>query len=305
MNLFNRPYILLTLTSLFWAGNTIAGKLASGVIPPFTLTFVRWLVVAIIAYVIARPFIEENRETVKRHWPILFLMGCLGFTLFNTALYTALTYTSALNVAIEQSAFPAVIMFMMFLFYRERITPVQGLGVLIASAGVVFTAAQGSLDRLIALQFGRGDIIMIIGVIVFSGYSILLRKKPALPWQLFMLALAVGATISAAPLLVIDIAAERYPLADWRVIGLLAYVVIFPSFVSQVFWIRGVELIGAGRASLFINLIPVFGTLLAVVILGETFETYHAVGLVCVVGGIFLAEWAGRQRAQAAMSEGS
>ncbi|MEM1285242.1 MAG: DMT family transporter [Pseudomonadota bacterium] len=304
MNLYNRPYLLLILTNLFWAGNTIAGKLASGVIPPFTLTFMRWLIVAIIAYIIARPHLEEHRETIKRHWPILFLMGLLGFSLFNTSLYTALTYTTALNVAIVQSAFPAVIIFLMFSVYRERITAVQGLGVLIASIGVVFTAAQGSLDRLIALEFNRGDIIMVLGVFLFSIYSILLRKKPKLPWQVFLLMLAIGAMLGSIPLLVIDLAAGRYPAADWRTVALMTYVVLFPSFVSQVFWVRGVELIGAGRASLFINLIPVFGALLAVVILGEVFQTYHAVGLVCVVGGIFLAEWAGRRRAQQATQSG-
>lgn len=304
MNLYNRPYLLLILTNLFWAGNTIAGKLASGVIPPFTLTFMRWLIVAIIAYIIARPHLEEHRETIKRHWPILFLMGLLGFSLFNTSLYTALTYTTALNVAIVQSAFPAVIIFLMFSVYRERITAVQGLGVLIASIGVVFTAAQGSLDRLIALEFNRGDIIMVLGVFLFSIYSILLRKKPKLPWQVFLLMLAIGALLGSIPLLVIDLAAGRYPAADWRTVALMTYVVLFPSFVSQVFWVRGVELIGAGRASLFINLIPVFGALLAVVILGEVFQTYHAVGLVCVVGGIFLAEWAGRRRAQQSTQSG-
>ncbi|MGD1885524.1 MAG: DMT family transporter [Cohaesibacteraceae bacterium] len=304
MNLYNRPYLLLILTILFWAGNTIAGKLASGVIPPFTLTFMRWLIVAIIAYIIARPHLEEHRETIKRHWPILFLMGLLGFSLFNTSLYTALTYTTALNVAIVQSAFPAVIIFLMFSVYRERITAVQGLGVLIASIGVVFTAAQGSLDRLIALEFNRGDIIMVLGVFLFSIYSILLRKKPKLPWQVFLLMLAIGALLGSIPLLVIDLAAGRYPAADWRTVALMTYVVLFPSFVSQVFWVRGVELIGAGRASLFINLIPVFGALLAVVILGEVFQTYHAVGLVCVVGGIFLAEWAGRRRAQQSTQSG-
>ena len=304
MNLYDRPYLLLILTNLFWAGNTIAGKLASGVVPPFTLTFLRWLIVVVIAYVIARPHLQAHREALKRHWPRLFLMGLLGFSLFNTSLYTALTYTTALNVAIVQSAFPAVILCLMFLFYRERITALQGLGVLIASVGVIFTVAEGSLERLLALAFNRGDLIMVGGVFLFSFYSILLRRKPALPWQVFLLMLAIGATLGSVPLLTIDLAAGRYPAADWRTIALLAYVVLFPSLVSQVFWVRGVELIGAGRASLFINLIPVFGALLAVVILGEVFRAYHAVGLVCVVGGIFLAEWAGRRRAERAAQSG-
>ncbi len=299
MSLYDRPYLLLILTNLFWAGNTIAGKLANDVVPPFTLTFLRWLVVVMIAYVLARPYLEAHKATLKANWPLLFLMGLLGFSLFNTSLYTALTYTSALNVAIEQSAFPAVIAFMMFVIYREHITPLQAAGIVLTMIGVIFTATQGSLERLLALQFGRGDIIMLIGVLIFSTYSIMLRKKPQLPWQVFLFMLALGATLGALPLLAIDLAQGRYPAQDWRVLPLLAYVVIFPSFVSQVFWVRGVELIGAGRASLFISLIPVFGTLLAVVILGEQFQLYHAIGLVSVVGGIVLAEWSGSRKALA------
>ncbi|MEM1287069.1 MAG: DMT family transporter [Pseudomonadota bacterium] len=293
--LFDRPYLLLVLTTLFWAGNTIAGKLSAGVIPPFSLTFYRWIVVLIISYVMARPYLKQSQELLAKNALLLLTMGALGFALFNTSLYTALNFTSALNVGIEQGTFPAVILFLMFAVYGERIKLGQGVGVAVAMAGVTVTLAQGSLDRLLALQFNIGDLIMMLGVLSFALYSILLRRKPDIPWQVLFFMLSLGGFVASIPFFFLDLAAGRFPETDWRVLALLAYVIIFPSLVSQILWIRGVELIGAGRASLFINLIPIFATLLAVAILGEVFQGYHAVGLVLVLGGIGLAEWSGRR----------
>jgi drug/metabolite transporter (DMT)-like permease len=221
----------------------------------------------------------------------------LGFSLFNFALYGALNFTSALNVSIEQSAFPSVVMLLMFIIYRERISALQGLGVLLSVVGILITVSQGSVERLMALEFNIGDVIMMAGVFVYSLYSILLRYKPQLPWHMFMLLMAIGATVTAFPLAVWEVSQGVYPQASWKVPALLAYIVIFPSLLSQVFWVRGVELIGPSRASVFINLVPVFGSGLAVVIIGEAFASYHAAGIVFVVSGVMLAEWAGKRRA--------
>jgi drug/metabolite transporter (DMT)-like permease len=297
MKFFDRPYLLLTLTTLFWAGNAIAGKLAAGVIPPFTLTFVRWTLVIAIVYAVARPHLATHRETIRKHGLFVMFLGVLGFSFFNFALYGALNFTSALNVSIEQSAFPSVVMLLMFIIYRERISALQGLGVLLSVVGILITVSQGSVGRLMALEFNIGDVIMMTGVFVYSLYSILLRYKPQLPWQVFMLLMAIGATVTAFPLAVWEVSQGVYPQASWKVPALLAYIVIFPSLLSQVFWVRGVELIGPSRASVFINLVPVFGSGLAVVIIGEAFASYHAAGIVFVVSGVMLAEWAGKRRA--------
>ncbi|MFK7791216.1 MAG: DMT family transporter [Devosiaceae bacterium] len=297
MKLFDRPYVLLSLTTLFWAGNAIAGKLAAGVIPPFTLTFVRWTLVVAIVFVVARPHLDAHKETIRKHGLFVMFMGVLGFSLFNFALYGALNFTSALNVSIEQSAFPSVVMLMMFIIYRERISALQGLGVALTVVGIAVTVSQGSLDRLLALQFNVGDIIMMGGVLVYSLYSILLRYKPKIPWHIFMLLMALGAMITAFPPALWEVSRGVFPEASWKVPALLAYIIIFPSLLSQVFWVRGVELIGPSRASVFINLVPVFGSALAVLVLGETFAAYHAAGIVFVIGGVMLAEWAGSRRA--------
>lgn len=297
MKFFDRPYLILTLTTLFWAGNAIAGKLAAGVIPPFTLTFTRWLLVTLVVYIIARPHLAEHRETIRKGGLFVMFLGVLGFSLFNFGLYGALNFTTALNVSIEQSAFPSVVMLLMFIVYREKISWLQGLGVLMTIIGIAITVSQGSLDRLLALQFNIGDVIMMGGVLVYSIYSILLRYRPKLPWHIFMMLMSLGATIVALPPALWELWSGNLPQASWKVPALLLYIIIFPSLLSQVFWVRGVELIGPSRASVFINLVPVFGSGLAVLIIGEVFAIYHAAGIVFVIGGVMLAEWAGKRRA--------
>eukprot|EP00752_Nemacystus_decipiens_P019530 g17586.t1 len=222
---------------------------------------------------------------------VMFL-GVLGFSLFNFGLYGALNFTTALNVSIEQSAFPSVVMLLMFIVYREKISWLQGLGVLMTIIGIAITVSQGSLERLLALQFNIGDVIMMGGVLVYSIYSILLRYRPKLPWHIFMMLMSLGATIVALPPALWELWSGNLPEASWKVPALLLYIIIFPSLLSQVFWVRGVELIGPSRASVFINLVPVFGSGLAVLIIGEVFAIYHAAGIVFVIGGVMLAEWA-------------
>lgn len=294
--LFESPYLLLTLTTLFWAGNAIAGRLAAGVIPPFTLTCIRWIITASIVYVVARPMIREGRAILSARWPFLFVLGATGFAGFNFALYGALNFTTAINVTIEQSAMPMVIILLSFVVFRERFSGAQALGVLLSIAGVVLTATRGDPAALLRLDLNIGDAIMMIGVMLYSAYSVALRRKPALDWRVFMFALAVSAAVFSLPFAISDVVFGRFPEAGWKAPAILTYVVLFPSLLSQIFFIRGVELIGANRAGLFINLVPIFGAILAIVILGERFETYHALGLLLVLSGIALAENTARRR---------
>lgn len=292
----SRPYLILTLTALFWAGNAIAGKLASGVFPPLTLTWVRWVLTALIFYIFARPHLPKARDLLRARWVYLALMGIVGFAGFNFALYGALNFTSAINVTIEQSAMPMLIMLMAFLVFGERIRLGQLVGAAFAILGVMVTASHGDLAALLRLDLNIGDAIMVIGVIVYSAYSVGLRKKPALDWRVFMFALAVSAAIVSLPFAVIEVMSGHYPEASWRAPAIIAYIVIFPSLLSQIFFIRGVELIGANRAGQFVNLVPIFGAVLAIIILGERFQSYHAAGLALVLGGIAIAEITARQK---------
>lgn len=291
----DNAYVLLTLTTLFWAGNAIAGKLVAGIIPPLTLTAARWVLAAAILYLIARPLIDGSRHTLRQHWKFLFLLGSIGFAVFNFGLYGALNFTSAINVTIEQSATPMIILLGMYLIYREPVTLLQAVGAILSIAGVIVTATEGAPARLLTLDVNVGDLIMMGAVLAYSAYSIALKNKPALPWQVFMFALAASAAITAIPFAIAEMAMGHLPVLGWKSLALLSYVVLFPSLLSQVFFVRGVELIGAGRAGLFFNLVPVFGAGMAIVILGERFELFHLVGLACVLGGIGLAEVSARR----------
>lgn len=283
-------YTLLVLTTLFWAGNAIAGKLAAGVIDPVELTFFRWLVACALVFVAARPHLARDWATMRRHLPLLFALGALGLAAFNFALYGALHHTTAINVTIEQSCMPVLIMLANYLFFRQRIGAVQGVGVVLTIAGVVLTATRGAPLEVLETGINRGDAIMMLGVLLYGGYTVALRFRPQIHWMSLMLALAVSALVFSAPFYVAEGLREGFQAPGAKAWTIVVYTAIFPSLLSQVFFIRGVSMIGPNRAGLFINLVPIFGALLAVLLLGEDFRAYHLAGLVLVLGGIALAE---------------
>jgi drug/metabolite transporter (DMT)-like permease len=283
-------YVLLMATALFWGGNAVAGKLAVGHIPPMTLTAVRWTMAFLVILAIGFPRFRKEWPQARKAIPLLFALGAVGFSIFNLTLYSALKYTSAINVTIEQSGMPMVIFLANFLLFGMRVGPVQILGFVLSLAGVALTASGGDLARLAALDINRGDAIMLIAVLAYGGYTVALRYKPVLDWRSVMVVMAFAAMVTAWPFAIWEQHSASGYAPDLTGFAVAAYTAIFPSILSQVFYIRGVELIGSNRASLFINLVPVFGTLLAIAILGERFHLFHAVALALVVGGIWLAE---------------
>ncbi|CCV04835.1 conserved membrane hypothetical protein [Mesorhizobium metallidurans STM 2683] len=288
-------YLFLLITTLLWGGNSVAGKLAVDHISPMTLVFLRWVLAVLIMLPIGWRTLREDWPVVRRHWLILAALGAGGFTLFNAIFYTALNYTTAINVSIEQAAMPILIIVANFIFFRLRVNWAQIVGVVLTIAGVILTACHGDPRRLLTLELNFGDAIMLIAVILYSGYSVGLRVKPAMRWQSLMLALSIAALVTSLPFFLWEIAAGKVIVPDARGWAVTIYTAIGASIVSQIFYIRGNELIGANRAGLFINLVPIFGTLLSVLIVGETFHLYQALALVLVLGGISLAEYNGRK----------
>lgn len=290
-------YVLLLLTALFWGGNAIAGKLAVGHVSPMALTLLRWVFgLAMLVAIGWRQFALDWTET-RRHLPFLFVLGSVGFTLFNAALYSALTMTSAINVSIEQAAIPMVIFLVNFLLFSQRATWLQLLGLVLSIIGVALTASHGDLTRLAELDVNLGDALMVAAVIVYAGYTVALRFKPAIHWKSLMIVLAASALVSSVPFVAWEMRAGTFIFPDLRGWALVAYTALFPSVLSQIFYIRGVEMIGANRAGLFINAVPIFGTLLSILILGEAFHLYHATAMAMVLGGIWMAEASARRRA--------
>ena len=288
-------YLLLALTTLFWGGNAIAGKLAVGHVSPMLLTAMRWGMAMVILWLVGRKQLQSDWPIVRRNLPLLAALGFLGFAVFNIALYSALLYTTAINVSIEQAAMPMLIFAANFLLFRLRVTWLQIVGFVLSIAGVALTASHGNPGELLSLNVNYGDLLMLIGVVVYSAYTVALRLKPAIHWQSLMIVLTGFAFVGTIPFVVVEFNSGAGIVPDALGWGVAAYTIVFPSILAQIFYIRGVEMIGANRAGLFINLVPIFGTLLSVVILNETFHAYHAIAIVLVFGGIWLAETSGRK----------
>lgn len=285
-----KAYVLLLLTTLLWGGNAVAGKLAVGHVSPMTLVFFRWAMAVVILLPIGGRAFVEDWPVIRRHLLLLLILGACGFSLFNVIFYAALNYTTAINVSIEQASMPILIIVANFLFFRLRIGWLQALGVLLTIVGVILTASHGDPTLLLKLNLNFGDAIMLIAVVLYSGYSVGLRLKPALQWQSLMLALSIAALLVSVPFFIWEVASGTAIFPDGQGWAITLYTALGASVISQVTYIRGIELIGANRAGLFINLVPIFGTLLSILILGEDFHLYHAIALALVFGGIWLAE---------------
>ena len=290
-------YLFLLSTMLLWGGNSVAGKLAVGHVSPMTLVFLRWVMAVLILLPIGWRTLREDWPEVRSNWKLLAGLGACGFTIFNVIFYTALHYTTAINVSIEQAAIPIVIILANFMFFRLRVQPLQIVGVALTIAGVALTASHGDLGQLLKLDLNYGDAIMLVAVLCYSLYSVGLRLKPAIRWQSFMLALSIAALLISLPFVIWEIASGNVIVPDARGWALTLYTALGASVVSQVLYIKGNELIGANRAGLFINLVPIFGTLLSVLIVGEQFQPYQAFALALVLGGIALAEYSGSKAA--------
>lgn len=291
-------YICLTVAALCWGGNTVAGKLALGHVSPMTLTFLRWFLATALIAAISVPQLKRDWPVVRKNLPLLFFYGIVGYTLFNAILYSAVQYTTAINVAIEQAGIPMLIFLLNFVFFRTGVSTAQIIGFAMTLVGVALTAAHGDLATLLNLDLNRGDALMLIAVVAYSAYTIFLRWRPPLDWRTLMAIPSLGAMLSAIPLMIWEASRGNVQLPDSEGWIIAFYTAIFASLLAQVFYIKGVITIGANRAGLFINLVPVFGTLLSVALLGERLQLFHVIALALALGGIAIAE-KGRPKAPA------
>jgi drug/metabolite transporter (DMT)-like permease len=291
------PTLLLVLTTLIWAGHSIVGRLSVGQIGPMTLTCMRWALALIPIFIAARPALRRDWPVLRANWLYVAAMGALGYTAFNALFYLAAHRTSALNLSIIQGAIPALVLIGARVFLGVRVTSLQALGAATTMVGVATIAAQGDPARLAALAFNRGDVMMLIAVVLYAGYTIGLRDRPRVSGLTLLAGMAAAAFLTSLPLMVWEIAAGGFIWPTAAGLATLAYVVVGPAFASQMFYMRGIELIGPGRAGVFVNLVPVFGAIMAVVLLGEPFAAYHVVALGLVVGGIAIAQNGQRGRA--------
>lgn len=298
--LFDRPILILTLTTAFWGANVVAGKLAVGHIDPYALTILRWTGALLAVLPFAVPQLRRDGATVRRTLPLLLFYGAVGYTTFNILLYVSVYFTSGVNVSIEQAGVNIFVMLGNFILFRVRVRPLQIVGVLLTIAGIAITATHGELARLLELDVNFGDGLMLLACAAYAGYSLTLRYRPPMGWMSFLVGTFCGAILAA---IVYQstlgggfghflAAVPQITPRGWLI---ALYVAIFPSVFSQMLYVRGVELIGPNRASLFINLIPLFGTIGSILVLGERFEAFHLVAGALIITGIALAEWSARR----------
>lgn len=292
-----QAYVLLLLTTLFWGANAVAGKLAVGHVSPLLLNLARWGLAFAMLYAIGWKQLATDWRAIRPKLPLLTTLGAIGFTIFSVALYSALYYTSAINVSVEQAGIPMLIFMFNFLLFRLAATAGQVVGFLMSVAGVALTASHGDLASLLGLDVNFGDALMVIAVLVYAYYTVALRQKPSVHWMSLMIVLTGAATVSAIPFAAIELAIGNGIAPDLTGWVIILFTAIFPSILGQIFYVRGVELIGANRAGLFINLVPIFGTVLSIIILREDFHLYHGLALMLTMGGIWLAEMSGKRAA--------
>lgn len=284
------PYLLLTLSSLFWSGNFVVGRAIRGDIPPISLGFWRWLIALAILLPFTAPGIWRYRAVLRRHWKLMLALGVTGVSAFNSFVYLALQSTLALNAVLLLAATPLAIVAVSWLMFRDTVSWTAGLGMVASVLGVVTVVSRGDPALLADIAVNRGDLWMLLAVPTWAVYSVLLKHRPAELPPLTLLGATVSIGVLALlPVYLLTVAAGARMQLDPPAIAALLYVALFASVLAFICWNQGVREVGPNRAGVFINLMPVFAAILAIIFLGERIAPYHAVAAVLVFGGIILA----------------
>lgn len=294
--LFDAPYLLLSLTSLFWAGNIVLGRYAAGHVPPIALAFIRWTGAFLILIAFAWPFLKRDWPRIRQHLGIMLILTLAGITIYNSMAYWGLQYTQAINALLITSTHPLLVAGWAFVLYRERLTVWQTIGIALSLAGVLTILTRGDLSALRDVRFNIGDIVFFSAQIIYSFYATLIKSRPTIhPISFLAFTIGVGA-VMLSPIYAAEVAAGVTFTLDLKAFLILAYITVFPSLLAYLFFNRGIELIGPNRSAPFYHLIPIFGSALAIVFLGERPELFHAAGYALVLAGIFIGT-RGHQRA--------
>ena len=287
----NLAYLLLILASLFWSGNFIVGKAASTFeIPPFSLNFYRWL----FAWLILLPFtykeLINKKNYILNNKVFFIILGITSITIFNSIVYYSLNFTQVISGVLMISTIPVMIMFISSLLNIEKTNIFQIIGVVLSLTGVVFIITKADLELIKNLDFNKGDLTMVIAMLSWATYSALLKKKKYEISQITLLQVVITfGFIFLIPIYFIEMNMGYIIKLGKPFYLTLTYVVIFPGLASFFFWIKGIAIIGANRAGVFLHLMPIFGAIMAMIIFDEKFMFYHFLGAIFIIAGITLS----------------
>jgi drug/metabolite transporter (DMT)-like permease len=288
MRLRLSPYLLLTLSSLFWAGNWIVGRGFRADLPPLALSFWRWAIAFLLVLPFAWPHLSRDWPKMRANWHWLALFGLLGIAAYNTLAYLGLRYTTATNGLVLNSFIPIAIVALGWTFLGKRLRRIEALGIAASLLGVLTIVAHGDPAVLAALTPNVGDLWILVSVFVWAAYTLMLPHRPDIHPMSFLAAITVFGLIELAPAWLWEMGQGHHVVVSLPSLLAIAYTGIFPAFLGFVCWNRGVAEVGPARAGLFIHLMPVFGIVLSVIFLGERPELYHALGIALIFAGIWL-----------------
>jgi drug/metabolite transporter (DMT)-like permease len=279
-------YAALTGAVLFWSGNVVTGRALRDAVDPIALNLYRWTIAGILLAPFGARAVWSSRAALLRAWPVVVGLAVTGLAGFQTCVYVAVRHTEAVSALLVLQLAPVVITLGARLIFGDRITPGRALGMLIAAVGALVLIGRGDPLDALRLELNRGDAVMILAVLLWAGYSLLLKHRPEVPQMALLGAtILVGLLILVPAWLITGGPAARPPLPPVAIGGVL-YIGVFASFLAFLFWNTGVARVGPGRASVFMYLMPLFGALLGYLVLGETIALFHLVGAVLVFGGI-------------------
>ena len=284
-------YIFLLITTLFWSGNFIVGKVASLYeIPPFTLNFYRWL----FAWAILMPFtfkeIIEKKRYILDNIKLITVLGITSITFFNSIVYYSLNFTHVISGVLMISVIPVMIIFFSWVFKIEKTNIYQINGVIFSLLGVAVIITKAELNILLDLDFNKGDLWMVVAMFSWAIYSVLLKKKKHKLSQISLLEVIITmGLIFLLPIYFIEMKMGYHVILNTPFVLTLTYVVLFPGLISFLFWIKGIALIGANRSGIFLHLMPIFSALMAIIIFKEKFMFFHLIGALLILIGILLS----------------
>jgi drug/metabolite transporter (DMT)-like permease len=285
----NQPYLLLSITAMCWAGNAIVGRLAAGHIAPVTLSFLRWSLAFLIILPFAWKHLARDWNAIRARLGTMIVLSITGIGAFTSLQYWALELTTALNTLLLQSAGPLIVAVWSLVLFGVRLTLAQACGVMLSLCGVLVILLHGDLTTLKNIEFNKGDLIFIVALVIFALYSVLSRKRPDIHGLSFV-AFTFGAGAACLiPLFIWELFARPLMAINTANLLTLAYVALFPSTLAYLCFNRGVQLIGANRAAPFFHVVPVFGTVMSIVFLGEHPQLFQFLGFALVLVGVFVA----------------